>query len=284
MENITIMSKDMKQPFSVCMSVYKNDKPGDVRVALNSVIEQSVRPAEIVLVVDGPVPDVLNEVLNEFKMKFTDLFHMIRLSENGGLGNALRLATEAAKYELVARMDSDDICMFGRFEKQLACFEQDSQLSIVGGTISEFIGNPDNVVGARICPIADIEIKKYMKARCALNHVTVMFKKSEVLRVGNYQDWFWNEDYYLWIRMLLGGCKFANLPDTLVNVRVGKDMYARRGGWKYFKSEASLQHYMWKHGVISVGRYLYNVAIRFAVQVAIPNSVRGWVFRTFARK
>ena len=139
-------------------------------------------------------------------------------------------------------------------------------------------------MGQRVCPLTDAEIRDYMKARCALNHVAVMFRKSEVLRVGNYQDWFWNEDYFLWIRMLLGGCKFANLPDTLVNVRVGKDMYARRGGWKYFKSEASLQRYMWKHGVIGVCRYLYNVAIRFAVQVAMPNSVRGWVFRTFARK
>jgi hypothetical protein len=181
-------------------------------------------------------------------------------------------------------MDSDDICMPGRFEKQLTCFERDPQLSIVGGVISEFIDSPDNIVGQRICPLTDTEIREYMKARCGYNHMTVMFRKSEVMRVGNYQDWFWNEDYYLWIRMLLGGCKFANLSDVLVNVRVGKDMYARRGGWKYFKSEASLQHYMWKHGIISAGRYLYNVAIRFAVQVAMPNSIRGWVFRTFARK
>lgn len=274
----------MEKDFSVCMSVYKNDKPADVRVALDSVIDQSVRPTEIVLVVDGPVPYTLSEVLNEFETKHADLFHIIRLPQNRGLGNALRLAVENAQYELIARMDSDDICTPGRFEKQLACLEQDPKISIVGGSISEFIDSPDNVVGQRVCPQTDAEIREYMKARCALNHVAVMFRKSEVLRVGNYQDWFWNEDYYLWIRMLLGGCKFANLPDVLVNVRVGKDMYARRGGWKYFKSEASLQRYMWKNGVIGNGRYLYNVAIRFAVQVAMPNSVRGWVFRTFARK
>lgn len=278
------MSKNMAQLFSVCISVYKNDKPEDVVVALDSIIQQSAQPAEIVLVVDGPIPESLVYVLNEFERKYADLFNIIRLSQNGGLGNALRIAVENAKCELIARMDSDDICMPGRFEKQLVCFEQDPQLSIVGGTISEFIDTPENVVGQRVCPQTDADIREYMKARCALNHVAVMFRKSEVLRVGNYQDWFWNEDYYLWIRMLLGGCKFANLPDVLVNVRVGKDMYARRGGWKYFKSEASLQRYMWKHGVTGMGRYLYNVAIRFAVQVAMPNSVRGWVFRTFARK
>ena len=274
----------MKQSFSVCMSIYKNDKPVDVIIALDSIIHQSVPPTEIVLIVDGPVPEALEVVLNDFEGRYADLFHIIRLPQNGGLGNALRLAVDHAKYELIARMDSDDISMPGRFEKQLACFKQDPQLSIVGGAISEFINHPDNVVGLRICPQTDVEIREYMKARCGYNHMTVMFRKSEVLRVGSYQDWFWNEDYYLWIRMLLGGCKFANLPDVLVNVRVGRDMYARRGGWKYFKSEAKLQHYMWKNGVIGLGRYIYNVAIRFAVQVAMPNSIRGWVFRTFARK
>jgi hypothetical protein len=84
--------------------------------------------------------------------------------------------------------------------------------------------------------------------------------------------------------MLLAGCKFANLPDTLVNVRVGRDMYARRGGWRYFKSEAGIQRYMWEHKLIGFPKYLYNVAIRFLLQMAMPNSVRGWVFRTFARK
>ena len=274
----------MKQEFSVCMSVYKNDKPAEVNMALGSVINQPVRPSEIVLVIDGPIPDSLNDILDGFSRKYTDLFNIIRLSENKGLGNALKLATEAAKYELVARMDSDDICMSGRFEKQLACFEQAPDLSIVGGTISEFIDTPDNVVGHRVCPLTDMEIRNYMTRRCALNHVTVMFRKSEVLRVGNYQDWFWNEDYYLWLRMLLAGLKFANLPDTLVNVRVGSDMYARRGGWRYFKSEAGIQRYMWEHKLIGFPKYLYNVAIRFVVQVAMPNSLRGWVFRTFARK
>ena len=270
--------------FSVCMSVYKNDKPEFVSLALDSIINQTVRPSEIVMVVDGPISNELNHLLDEYDNKYSGLFNIIRLLENKGLGNALKIATEKAKYELIARMDSDDIAASDRFEKQLKCFQDDWDLSIVGSTISEFIDTQDNIVGYRVCPSSDEDIKNYMVKRCALNHVTVMFKKNEVIRVGNYQDWFWNEDYYLWIRMMLAGCKFANLPDILVNVRVGKDMYARRGGWRYFKSEALLQNYMWKHGMIGLFRYCYNVAIRFAVQIAMPNSLRGWVFRTFARK
>lgn len=274
----------MSYSFSVCMSVYKNDKPTDVSVALDSIVNQTIRPNEIVLVVDGPIPDGLKLVLDEYDKRYVGLFNIIRLPINKGLGNALKLATEQAKYELIARMDSDDIAEQTRFEKQLKCFENDPELSIVGGSISEFIDSPENIVGHRICPLSNGEIKDYMKSRCGFNHMTVMFRKSEVLRAGNYQDWFWNEDYYLWIRMMLAGCKFANLPDTLVNVRVGKDMYARRGGWKYFKSEAKLQHYMWKNHVIGFLRFIYNVSIRFAVQVAMPNTLRGWVFRMFARK
>ena len=150
--------------------------------------------------------------------------------------------------------------------------------------MTEFIDCEDNIVGTRYVPLPDKDIKRYLKARCPLNHVTVMMKKTAVLGVGNYQDWHYNEDYYLWIRMTLKGCSFANLPDTLVNVRVGKEMYQRRGGWKYFKSEARLQGYMLKHGIISLPRYVYNTAIRFGVQVAIPNKLRGFVFQKFARK
>ena len=273
----------MNYSFSVCMSVYKNDKPTDVSVALDSIINQTVRPNEIVLVVDGPVSDELMLVLDEYDKRYIGLFNMIRLPINKGLGNALNLATVQAKYELIARMDSDDIAEPTRFEKQLKCFKKDSELSVVGGSISEFIDSSDNIVGHRICPLSNDKIKDFMKSRCGFNHMTVMFRKFDVLRVGNYQHWHYNEDYYLWIRMMLAGCKFANLPDILVNVRVGKDMYARRGGWRYFKSEAKLQHYMWRNNVIGFLRFIYNVSIRFAVQVAMPNSLRGWVFRMFAR-
>lgn len=111
-----------------------------------------------------------------------------------------------------------------------------------------------------------------------------MFRRSEVLKAGNYLDWFWNEDYYLWIRMWKQGCKFCNLEDVLVNVRVGYDMYARRGGWTYFKSEAKLQKYMWKQHLIGFPRFMFNVAVRWGVQVMLPNRMRGFVFQKLFRE
>ena len=117
-----------------------------------------------------------------------------------------------------------------------------------------------------------------------MNHVSVMYKKSAVQDAGGYLDWFWNEDYYLWIRMWLNGAKFANTGTVLVNVRVGEEMYQRRGGAKYFESEKRLQDYMLKHNMINKFMYLKNIIKRFVVQRLLPNKLRGWVFRTFARK
>lgn len=271
--------------FSVCTSVYKNDKSEFVRVALDSMlVNQSVKPDEIVLVQDGPVPEDLSLLLNEYEGKYPEVMHVIRLEKNGGLGNALRLGVENAKYDIIARMDSDDICSPDRFEKQLAFMEAHSDCDIVGGQMTEFIGSPDNIVGRREVPLTNEEIYEFMKRRCALNHVTVMFRKKSVQKAGNYQDWFWNEDYYLWVRMMMAGYKFANLPDVAVNVRSGADQYARRGGKKYFDSEIGIKKLMLEKGMINRKEYMVNYIQRFIIQLLLPNSVRGWVFRTFARK
>ncbi len=274
----------MKQ-FSVCTSIYKNDKLEFVSVALDSMlVHQSVKPNEIVLIQDGPVPNELSRLLLEYKDKYGDILNIIKLEKNGGLGNALKLGVENAKYNIIARMDSDDICLPCRFEKQLAFLEAHPECDIVGGQMTEFIGEPDNIVGKREVPLSNEEIYKYMKSRCALNHVTVMFRKEAVIKAGNYQDWFWNEDYYLWVRMMMAKCVFANIPDVAVNVRSGPDQYARRGGKKYFDSEIGIKKLMFENGMISKKDYLINYVERFIIQRMLPNRVRGWVFRTFARK
>lgn len=271
--------------FSVCTSIYKNDKPEFVRVALDSMlVNQSMKPTEIVLVQDGPVPESLSSMLSEYETKYPEVMRVIRLEKNGGLGNALKLGVENAKYEIIARMDSDDICMPDRFEKQLAYLESHPDCDIVGGQMTEFIDSPNNIVGRREVPLTNEEIYEFMKSRCALNHVTVMFRKEAVLKAGNYQDWFWNEDYYLWVRMMMADCRFANIPDVAVNVRSGADQYARRGGKKYFDSEIGIKKLMLEKGMINRKEYVVNYVQRFIIQLILPNSVRGWVFRTFARK
>lgn len=271
--------------FTVCTSVYKNDNPEYIEVALDSLlVNQLVKPTEIVLVQDGPIPEETSRVLNNYLDNYNECFHVIKLDKNGGLGNALKIGVENAKYDIIARMDSDDIAAPDRFEKQIDYLERHPECDIIGGQITEFIGDPSNIVGRREVPLINEDIYKYMKSRCAFNHPTVMFRKSAVLSVGNYKDWFWNEDYYLWIRMMMKGCVMANLPDVLVNMRSGLDQYSRRGGKKYFDSEIRIKKLMLDNGLISKSEYLVNYIERFIIQLLLPNSVRGWVFRTFARK
>ncbi len=262
------------------MSLYKKEQPEYFRLALDSMINQTVKPDEIVLVEDGPLTDELYAVVEEYK----SYLKIVVNETNLGLGLALNEGLKACSNELVARMDTDDISETNRCEKQLLYFDNHPDTTILGGQIEEFITDPKDGVGKRIVPETDEELKDFMKKRCPFNHMTVMFKKADVIKVGNYQDWFWNEDYYLWIRLALEGALFANLPDTLVHTRVGVDMYQRRGGIKYFKSEISIQKFMLNKKMINYKTFVMNYLKRLIIEILMPNSIRGWMFQKFARE
>ena len=217
-------------------------------------------------------------------MKMKTVFKAVYLPENKGHGNASREALERCAHNLAARMDADDISAPYRFQKQLELFQKDPDIDVAGGSITEFIGTPDNITGERAVKETDEAIQADMKKRCPINHVTAMYKRDAVEASGGYLDWYCDEDYYLWVRMAERGCKFANLPYPLVNVRTGADMSARRGGWKYFKSEWKLQKYMLEHGLIRMPRYLYNVAVRFGGEVLASNSIRRLLFKLVRKK
>lgn len=275
--------------FSVIMSIYKSDVPEYLRIALESLLNQTRKPDEIVIVGDGPVPTLLEKEVESLRFQVSNKALPIEVTylpqeKNSGLGEAMRIAAEVAKYDYLARMDSDDICMPDRFEKQMHCFEEDPELSIVGGMITEFEGEPENVFAKRILPLEDAEIKKMMRGRCAVNHVTVIFKKADLMKSGNYQPFWKQEDQYLWARMMLAGCKFKNIPDIVVNVRSGRDQLARRGGWKFFKSVVRVFWFMYKNGLISFWYFLKICAIRGTVQLLMPNWLRTWVYQHFLRK
>ena len=268
--------------FSVSMCVYGKDNPAWFDEAVKSICNQTKRPSEVVLVVDGPVPNALDEIIQKYEN--TNCFNVIRFSENQGHGTARRAGLAACSNELVAIMDADDISVHDRFEKQIAAFEENADVSVVGGQINEFITDVGNIVGKRTVPEKDEQIKAYMKTRCPMNLTTIMFHKTDVEKAGGFIDWYCEEDYYLWLRMAKKNMKFCNVPDTLVNVRVGEDMYQRRGGLQYFLSEAKLQQYMLNENMIGFCTYIGNVLKRFVVQVLLPNKLRGWVFRNFARE
>ena len=265
------------------MSVYVKEKPQFLGAAIGSMIAQTIPPDEIVLVEDGPLTEELYSLIDAYNNSNVGLFTILKNENNLGLGMSLNKGLLACRNDLVARMDSDDISVPNRCQQQLDFLLAHPETAIVGGDISEFIDDPHNIVGYRKVPCNDEEIKKYAKKRCPFNHMTVMFRKSAVKSAGGYIDWHYNEDYYLWLRMLINVDKFANTGTVLVNVRVGEDMYRRRGGYRYFKSEAKIQKYMLKNHIIGFPRFMINVTERFVLQVLMPNNLRGWIFKRYAR-
>ena len=196
----------------------------------------------------------------------------------------MAIAVEAAQYPYLARMDADDIAVPDRFEKQLRFLEQHPDVAAVGGMIEDFSSDPNHVTGRRIVPLESEDIHRYMRSRNGMNHVTVMFKKEELLRVGNYRPFHLNEDYYLWVRMIQQGCQLMNIPDVLVRVRAEKEQVDRRGGFPYFRDQYRVFKYMLNTGFISWPRFLLNICERGTVQLLMPLSVRCWFYQRFLRK
>lgn len=268
--------------FSVVICVYGKDNSKHFQQAMDSIIKQTLLPDDIVIVVDGPVPLSIENIIKFYEVKKE--VRVKRLQKNQGHGNARRIGLRLAKFDYVALMDADDISMEDRFERQIFIAENHPEYSVIGGNIEEFDDATGNSLGKRIVPEKDYEIKKYLQSRCPFNQMTVLLKKADVEKAGGYLDWYFNEDYYLWIRMALSGAIFYNCQAILVRVRSGNDMYKRRGGWKLFINESKLYWYMYKNKLIPAIHCVYNIILRLLVQVLMPNSVRRIVYRKFARE
>ncbi len=268
--------------FSVLLSVYQKEKPEYFRQSLDSILSQTCLPTQIVLVEDGPLTEELYREVEALSQR-TDRLKVVPLKENMGLGKALNIGIRECDYELVARMDTDDIAFPDRFALQIEAFERDPELGLCGGYVEEFIDSVENVVSVKKVPLKDEEIRRYAKKRNPFNHPTVMFKKSEVEKAGGYQHALYFEDYYLWMRMLKNRVKAKNIDRALLHFRTGADMYQRRGGFAYMKHAVAFKKRLYREGLISFGDYLVSASIHVAVSL-MPNSLRGWVYSRLLRK
>lgn len=270
------------QKFSVLMSIYIKEKPEYARECFESLLRQSIQAAEWVIVEDGPLTSELYGLLYEYEQKYPGLLKRVPFEKNRGLGLALRDGIVSCTYELIARMDTDDIASEDRFEKQLKMFEQNPDLDICGSHIKEFERNINHIVSMRKVPLRQQEIAKYQKRRDSFNHMTVMYKKSSVLKAGNYQSCLLMEDTLLWVNMLLNGACCANLDECLVYARVGDDMFERRGGFAYYKKYKTGRKQVYQTGYISWWDYEYTLIIQFIVAI-IPNKLRGFIYKKMLR-
>ncbi len=267
--------------FSVLCSLYFKESPKALRESLQSIFSQTLMPNEVVIVKDGPLTNELEEVLEEFVSRF-DIIKLVPLEKNVGLGAALNEGMKHCSYELIARMDTDDIAKSNRFEKQINKFKESPELDVVGAWIDEFEGESSNVLTVKRLPELHKDIFEHGKDRCPINHPVVMFKKTAVINSGGYKPFHLFEDYYLWVRMLINGAKFYNIQESLLYFRLSPDMFQRRGGLKYARSEAIFEKVMYNLGYISFLRMFYNTAIRFVVRL-MPNVMREWIYKNIVR-
>lgn len=272
------MDKLMKteEKYSVLMSVYYGDRPDWLRLSIESIFNQTVSTDDFVIVCDGPLPKELNKVLDEYSEK-NSCVHVFRLQKNMGLGIALAFGVERCKNELIARMDADDISLNCRAELELQLHES-GNYDVVGGEILEFIDDPERPVAIRNVPEHASKARDFFIYRNPLNHVSVMFKKSSVLRAGNYQDMPYREDYYLWVRMLEKGATLYNIQKPLVLVRTGDAMYRRRAGKQMLDSCISLARYMKNRGFLTNFEYI-KVLLMWIGGATLPTKVRKKIYK-----
>lgn len=270
-------------PISVLMSVYKKENPEYLDLAVRSMLNQTVQPSEIVIVEDGPLTAGLYAALNKLQEEYPQTIKRFPTETNQGLGLALKYGIGKCQHEFIARMDSDDISHPQRLQIQIQCFINHPRLDLLGSYIKEFDDNPDITVSRRTVPLSHRRICKYQKLRSALNHVTVMFRKSAVLRAGNYEDAPLMEDDILWLNMLDTGSIAANIPMYLVNVRVGAGMYDRRGGKQYLNNYNKARRMALNRGQISYHQYLLTYAVQWLV-ASVPGTVRKYIFESLLHR
>lgn len=265
------------------MSVYFKERPEFLKTSIESMMHQTILTDDFVLMCDGPLTPELDAVIKEMQIKYGSVLHVIRFKKNGGLGHALQVGVRSCKNELIARMDSDDIAYLDRCERQMAIFNSHPEVSICSGIVEEFSVMPDIVDAKRVPPETNEEIIEFAKRRNPFNHPCVMYKKEAVEKVGSYQDFRMMEDYYLWLRMLMAGYQGYNIQEPLLHMRAGDDMYKRRAGWKYARTQVKLFQFMKEKGFIDKKQYIKSCVIRSGSSLA-PNWLRKFMFEKVLRK
>lgn len=269
--------------YSVLMAVYYKEKAEWLDYSIESMIKQTIFPSEFVLVKDGPLTKGLDEVIDKYVKEYPNLFKIVALKENVGLGPALKEGILNCSYEYIARMDSDDYSKPDRIEKQFMVYDKYPELELVGTNVEEFEGDIDNINCHVILPENPDEIYKFSKRRCPFRHPTLLYKKSSVIKSGNYREFYLCEDYDLYVRMLRSDCKCYNIQEPLVYMRIGEDFYKRRGGWRYMKTILKFKNEQLKIGYFSLTDY-FKSTVPHVVVCLMPNDMRDYVYRNFLRK
>lgn len=274
---------EKKINYSVLMSVYYKENPEWLDIAIKSMLAQTFLTNDFVIIKDGPLTSELDSVISKYQRKYPDIFNIVALEKNVGLGPALKIGVENCKNEWIARMDSDDYSIPTRCEKEIKKIIEDNTLDIIGSNIAEFIDDIKNVQAYRILPEKNDEIYKYARRRNPFGHPSVMLRKSKVIEAGNYREYYLCEDYDMWIRMIEKKAKCYNIQDILVYMRVSNDFYKRRGGIKYLKSILKFKKEQYLKGFYSLKDFIISSSAHI-IMCLLPNKLRDFLYKKTLRK
>ena len=266
-----------KMKISVLMPIYEKEKEEYFEQAMKSIVNQTLKPDEVVIIEDGKITTSLECVIEKYKKEFPNLIKIIKVKEKSTLGKALAIGINNCKNEYVARMDADDICINTRFEEQAKILSKHPEIDILGGFIAEYDEKMEKQIGIRKVPIGIENIKKFTKWQCPFNHSTVILKKSTILKIGNYKD-ISIEDYELWARMLVNKCNMENCDKILVKYRTSKDMYKRRSGKKRIKDITKIEKILLSYGIINKVEFIINICLR-VIYVILPVKIKEMIYK-----
>lgn len=266
-----------KIQFTVLMAVYGGDDPSLFHKALNSVFANSRKPDSVILVVDGPVPEGINRVIDTYRRESSMV--VVPLPCNVGLANALNVGLSQVRTEWVVRADADDFNHADRFE--ILCNTLNDDVDLIGSSISEVENNGD-VICERRLPLKHEEIIEFMRRRNPFNHMTVAFRVDLARKCGGYPLLHLREDYALWIRMCSQGARMRNLSKILVDATTGRGMYERRGGWHYARGEWALQRLLVNEGIKSTPLAMIDLILRSSIFLA-PRGLRRIIYEKLLR-
>lgn len=268
--------------YSVIMSVYKKVNPEHLKTSIESILNQTYKTNEFILIKDGKLTSDQEKVLNEILKANKDIFKIHVFSQNQGAGTAYNKGLEICTNKFAAIMDSDDIAVKDKFEKQMKFLQKHKNIDVIGSNAIEFIDNPENIISTRIMPETNNEIIKFGHSRCPIIQPTAIFKVDSVKKAGSYQHSPLTEDYDLYIRMIKNNCKFYTYQEILYFVRTGEDFYKRRGGLKYLKPILSFKYRHFKTGFFSLKEFIKTFFSSLIVAL-MPNGVRKIIYKKFLR-
>lgn len=268
---------------SVLLPVYGGNEADNLNMAIKSLVNQTRLPDELVIIRDGHLDQDLDSVVNKWREDDRVPVTRVTLSENIGLGGALREGLKQCNSEYTARMDADDISVPTRFQRQAEFLSKHPEVDLLGGYIEEFDGDPENILARREVPTTHEDIVRMAHFRSPFNHATVVMRTETAVSAGNYRAVDYMEDWDLWSRMFLESATAANMPEVHLKVRAGDDMYRRRGGIGYAQAEFNRQIEFLRRGFITPQQFSRNLLVRVPVRI-VPDGVRGYIYQNYLRE